>query len=255
MKVYFIGAGPGDPELLTLKAIRIIEKCPVILYTGSLVPQEVFQIYAQKNALVYDTSSMTLEEIIEKILDAHKNDYDVARIHTGDPTIYGAIAEQIRELDKHQIEYEIIPGVSSFTAAACALKKELTIPELTQTIIITRMEGRTPMPEKEKLKDLAKHGSSLVLFLSINLLPKIVEELIPVLGDEFPIAIVYKASTPEETILVGNLGNIVEKWRNSHIRSQSIIIISKVLEKKDFANSKLYSKDFFHKFRRNDHKE
>ncbi|MCX7810495.1 MAG: precorrin-4 C(11)-methyltransferase [Leptospiraceae bacterium] len=250
MKVYFIGAGPGDPELLTLKAIRIIEKCPVILYTGSLVPQEVFQLYAQKNALVYDTSSMTLEEIIEKILDAQKNNYDVARIHTGDPTIYGAIAEQIRELEKHQIDYEIIPGISSFTAAACALKKELTIPELTQTIIITRMEGRTPMPEKEKLMDLAKHESSLVLFLSINLLPKIVDELLPILGESFPIAIVYKASTKEESVIIGNLGNIVEKWRNSHIRSQSIIIISKVLEIKDFANSKLYDKEFFHKFRK-----
>jgi precorrin-4/cobalt-precorrin-4 C11-methyltransferase len=250
MKVYFIGAGPGDPELLTLKAIRIIEKCPVILYTGSLVPQEVFQLYAQKKALVYDTSSMTLEEIIEKILDAQKNNYDVARIHTGDPTIYSAIAEQIRELEKYQIDYEIIPGISSFTAAACALKKELTIPELTQTIIITRMEGRTPMPEKEKLMDLAKHESSLVLFLSINLLPKIVDELLPILGESFPIAIVYKASTKEESVIIGNLGNIVEKWRNSHIRSQSIIIISKVLENKDFANSKLYNKEFFHKFRK-----
>ncbi|GIX43486.1 MAG: precorrin-4 C(11)-methyltransferase [Leptospiraceae bacterium] len=250
MKVYFIGAGPGDPELLTLKAVRIIEKCPVILYTGSLVPKEVFNLYARKDAEIYDTASMTLEEIMDKILYAYNKNLDVARIHTGDPTIYGAIAEQIRELEKKQIDYEIIPGVSSFTAAACSLKKELTLPELTQTIIITRMEGRTPMPEKEKLKDLAKHESTLVLFLSINLLPKIVEELIPILGEDFPIAIVYKASTSEEEILTGTLGNIVEKWKQTKIRSQSIIIISKVLEAKDFAASRLYDKNFFHKFRK-----
>jgi precorrin-4/cobalt-precorrin-4 C11-methyltransferase len=250
MKVYFIGAGPGDPELLTLKAVKIIQNCPIILYTGSLIPQEVFKQYAQKNSEIYDTSSMTLEEIIDKILWANKNNLDVARIHTGDPTIYGAIAEQIRELEKHHIEYEIIPGVSSFTAAACSLKKELTLPELTQTIIITRMEGRTPMPEKEKLKELAKHESTLILFLSINLLPKIVEELTPILGQHFPIAIVYKASTPEEEILMGNLGNIVEKWKATKIRSQSIIIISKVLESKDFTASRLYDKNFFHKYRK-----
>src|SRR6185436_4284967 len=172
MKVYFIGAGPGDPGLLTLRGAELIAACPVVLYTGSLVPREVLS-RARADAKVLDSSRMTLEEIIDVTVQARDADQDVARVHTGDPLIFGSTAEQMRRLTALGIEYAIVPGVSSFTAAAAALGRELTLPELSQTIILTRAEGRTPMPEGEKLEDLARHKATLVLFLSITLLGKV----------------------------------------------------------------------------------
>ncbi len=249
MKVYFIGAGPGDPKLLTIRGAELIAACPVVLYTGSLVPKEVLQ-YAKPGAKVLDSSPMTLEEMIAIQVAARDANQDVARVHTGDPLIFGSTAEQMRQLDELDIEYEIIPGVSSFTAAAAVLGKELTLPELSQTIILTRAEGRTPMPELEKLEDLARHQSTLVLFLSITLLHEVVKSLVPAYGNDCPIAVVHRATWPDQIIVTGSLSDIVEKVRAAKIKSQSIIIVGRVLTSTDFANSRLYDANFSHGYRK-----
>ena len=248
MTVYIIGAGPGDPELLTLKAARLISECPIVLYTGSLVPKEALSC-ASDDAQVLNSAGMTLDEIIEIIETAHKKGQDVARVHTGDPSLFGSTAEQMRRLDDLGIPYQIIPGVSSFSASAAALSKELTLPELSQTVIISRVEGRTPMPDNEKLEELARHKSTMVFFLSITLVKKLVRTLRPIYGAETPIAIVHKASCPEQVILQGTLNDIEMKVRKAKITSQSIIIVGEVLSAKHFADSRLYASDFTHKFR------
>ena len=249
MKVYIIGAGPGDPELITVKGARLIASCGVIIYTGSLVPQEVLQT-AHKDAAIYDSAGLTLDEIIDLIRQARDENIDVARVHTGDPSIFGSTAEQIRRLIELNIDYEIVPGVSSFVAAAAVLGKELTLPELSQTVIVSRVEGRTPMPEGEQLADLARHGSTLVLFLSITLLKKIERDLIPVLGGDYPVAVVHKATMQDEKIVQGTLATIRDKVQEAAITSQSIIILGRVLTSTDFADSRLYAPEFTHRFRR-----
>jgi precorrin-4/cobalt-precorrin-4 C11-methyltransferase len=178
MRVYIIGAGPGDPKLVTLRAAELIARCPVVLYTGSLVPREVLAS-ARPDARVLDSSSMTLDEIMQVIVAAQAADEDVARVHTGDPLVFGSTAEQMRRMQELGIAYEIVPGVSSFSAAAAAIGRELTLPELSQTVILTRAEGRTPMPPREKLEDLARHGATMCLFLSITLMKDVVEALTP----------------------------------------------------------------------------
>ncbi|MDI7218136.1 precorrin-4 C(11)-methyltransferase [Leptospira santarosai] len=249
MKVYIIGAGPGDPELITVKGARLVETCPVVLYTGSLVPKAVVE-RAREDAIVLDSSNMVLDDIISVILKAKENDQDVARVHTGDPSIFGSTAEQIRKFDSLNIEYEIIPGVSSFTAAAATLGKELTLPEVSQTVIITRTEGRTPMPEKERLEILAQSGATLILFLSVLHIRKIVERLAPYYGEKCPVAVVQKATWPEQKVIVGTLSDIVEKVKEAKIFSTAIIFVGPVLNCHDFADSKLYSADFSHGFRK-----
>lgn len=251
MKVYIIGAGPGDPELMTLKGARLVASCPVVLYTGSLVPKEVLA-QARKDAKVLDSAGMNLDEIMAVLESAHKNGEDVARVHTGDPSIFGSTAEQMRRMREKGIPYEVVPGVSSFVAAAAALNKELTLPELSQTVIVTRAEGRTPMPELEQLPDLAKHQATLCLFLSITLLKKVVRQVRPIYGADCPIAVVHKASMPDEKIILGTLGDIEAKVREQRILSQSMIIIGRVLTAEDFAESRLYAKDFSHGYRQAD---
>lgn len=249
MKVYIIGAGPGAPDLLTVRALELIRRCPVILFTGSLVPREVLA-QARPDALVLDTASMHLDEIMDKIAKARDEGQDVARVHTGDPSIYGSTAEQMRRMKALGIDYEVVPGVSSFTAAAAAVGKELTLPELSQTVIITRAEGRTPMPEGEKLPDLGKHRATLALFLSVNLLAKVSRELIPSYGENCPVVLVHKASCPEQKIIWGTLGDIFEKTKAAQIRSQSMVLIGEVLTSEDFADSRLYDRSFSHGFRK-----
>ncbi|PJZ57368.1 precorrin-4 C(11)-methyltransferase [Leptospira barantonii] len=249
MKVYIIGAGPGDPELITVKGAKLVETCPVVLYTGSLVPIAVIE-RARKDAIVLDSSNMTLDGILEVILRAKENDQDVARVHTGDPSIFGSTAEQMRRFDSLNIDYEIVPGVSSFTAAAAALGKELTLPEVSQTVIITRAEGRTPMPEKEKLEILAQSGATLTLFLSVLHIRKIVEQLTPFYGERCPVAVVQRATWPEQKILTGTLGDIAERVKAEKISSTAIIFVGPVLDCHDFADSRLYSADFSHGFRK-----
>jgi precorrin-4/cobalt-precorrin-4 C11-methyltransferase len=232
-----------------LRAAELIAACPVVLYTGSLVPREVLA-HARPDAVVRDSSGMTLEQIMEMMLAARDAGQDVARVHTGDPSIFGATAEQIRRLQAQGIEYEIIPGVSSFTAAAAALGRELTLPELSQTVILTRAEGRTPMPDGEKLHDLARHGATLVLFLSINLLKKVTRELEPAYGAGCPMAVVHKASCPDQRIVIGTVSDIAEKVRVAGIHSQSIVMVGRVLTATDFADSRLYAADFSHGYRK-----
>ncbi len=248
MKVYIIGAGPGDPKLLTLRAAELISSCPVVLYTGSLVPREAIAM-ARADAKVTDSSGMTLDEIIGVIAAARHADQDVARVHTGDPLIFGSTAEQMRRLDGLGIEYEIVPGVSSFSAAAAVLRRELTLPELSQTVILTRAEGRTPMPDGEKLQELARHRATLALFLSITLLREVCESLTPEYGADCPIAVVHKATCPDQKIVVGTLGDILGRVREAGIKSQSMIIVGRTLTSNDFADSRLYAPDFSHRFR------
>ena len=249
MKVYFVGAGPGDPGLLTIRAAELIAACPVVLYTGSLVPREVLA-RARPDARVLDSSRMTLEEIIAITVEARDADQDVARVHTGDPLIFGSTAEQMRRLTALGIAYDIVPGVSSFTAAAAALGRELTLPELSQTIILTRAEGRTPMPEGEKLADLARHGATMALFLSITLLEEVSAQLIPAYGADCPVAVVHKASCPDQKIVTGTLADIRAKVKAAGIKTQSMILVGRTLTAHDFADSRLYAADFSHRYRK-----
>lgn len=249
MKVYIIGAGPGDPKLLTLRAAELISSCPVVLYTGSLVPREAIAM-ARADAKIIDSSGMTLEEIIEVIAAARDANQDVARVHTGDPLIFGSTAEQMRRMDRLGIDYEVVPGVSSFSAAAAVLRRELTLPELSQTVILTRAEGRTPMPEGEKLRDLARHHATLALFLSVTLLREVCESLMPEYGADCPIAVVHKATCLDQKIVVGTLGDILGRVREAGIKSQSMIIVGRMLTSNDFADSRLYAPDFSHRFRK-----
>jgi precorrin-4/cobalt-precorrin-4 C11-methyltransferase len=248
MKVYIIGAGPGDPKLLTLRAAELISSCSVVLYTGSLVPRAAIAM-AHPDAKVIDSSRLTLDEIIEVIVAAHDANQDVARVHTGDPLIFGSTAEQMRRMDSLGIGYEVVPGVSAVSAAAAALRRELTLPEVSQTLILTRAEGRTPMPEKEKLGGLARHQATLALFLSVTLLREVCESLEPEYGTDCPVAVVHKASCPEQKIVVGTLGDILARVREAGIKSQSIIIVGRTLTSNDFADSRLYAPDFSHRFR------
>lgn len=249
MRVYIIGAGPGDPKLLTLRGAELIASCPVVLYTGSLVPREVLA-HARADAQVLDSSGMTLDEIMAVITAARDADHDVARVHTGDPVLFGSTAEQMRRMSALGIAHEIVPGVSSFTAAAAALGRELTLPELSQTVILTRAEGRTPMPERERLQQLAEHRATLALFLSITLLDDVTAALIPAYGADCPVAVVHRASWPDQRIVRGTLADIREKVRAAKIRSQSMILVGRVLTAEDFADSRLYAPDFAHRFRR-----
>ncbi|HKQ69710.1 MAG TPA: precorrin-4 C(11)-methyltransferase [Polyangiaceae bacterium] len=249
MRVYIIGAGPGDPGLITVRGAELVARCPVVLYTGSLVPREIVA-RAREDARVLDSSSMTLEEIVQVLEEAKQADHDVARVHTGDPTLFGSTAEQMRRMADLGIDYEIVPGVSSFTAAAAALGRELTLPELSQTVILTRAEGRTPMPDREKLEDLARHGATLCLFLSITLVREVIEALVPAYGSDCPVAVVHRASWPDQKIVQGTLADIRERVRAAGIKSQSMILVGPVLTSNDFANSKLYDPEFSHRFRR-----
>lgn len=249
MRVYIIGAGPGDPGLLTVRAAELIASCPIVLYTGSLVPREVLA-GARPDAVLVDSAGMTLDEIIQVMASARDADQDVARVHTGDPLLFGSTAEQMRRLAALGVPYEIVPGVSAFTAAAAALGRELTLPELSQTVILTRAEGRTAMPAGEKLADLARHRATMALFLSVTLLDEVAAELIPAYGADCPVAVVHRATWPDQQIVTGTLADIRAKVRAARIRSQSMVLVGPVLTAADFADSRLYDPSFSHRFRR-----
>ena len=250
VQVYFIGAGPGDPELLTIKGRRIIEQADVIIYADSLIDPKVCSC-ARKEAEVHGSASLTLDEITEIILSAVKEGKTIARLQSGDPSIYGAIQEQVAVLEEHGIEYEVIPGVSSLFAAAASLKTELTVPELSQTVIITRMEGRTPVPERESLKNLAAHQATLAIFLSVSLIERVVEELLDGgYPSETPVAVVYRASWNDETVIRSTLKDIVKRVQTLGIKRQALILVGGVLDhdKKGY-RSRLYHKNFSHGYR------
>lgn len=250
MKVYFIGAGPGDPELLTLKAAKRIAACNVCLYAGSLVPAEVVA-GAPEGALVRDTAPMTLEETHAEILAARDRGEDVARVHSGDPSLYGAIAEQIRLLRRDGIDYEIIPGVPAYTAAAAALKQELTVPEVAQSIVLTRMSMKsTSMPAGETLSNFAVTGTTLAIHLAIRNLRAIERELIPHYGEDCPVAVIYRASWPDQLILRGTLSTIREAVRASKITRTALVLVGPALgESADFPDSALYDPNEEHVLR------
>jgi precorrin-4/cobalt-precorrin-4 C11-methyltransferase len=249
MKVYIIGAGPGDPELITVKGAALVARCPVVLYTGSLVPEAVIA-RARPDARVLDSSGMTLDEIVAVMAEARDRDEDVARVHTGDPSVFGSTAEQMRRLRALGIDYEIVPGVSSFSAAAAAIGRELTLPELCQTVILTRAEGRTSMPPDEKLADLARHKATLCLFLSITLMDEVARELIPSYGADCPVAVVHKASWPDEKTVWATLGDVAERVKAEGLKATSMVLVGRVLTAEDFADSRLYAAEFTHGYRR-----
>ncbi len=250
VQVYFIGAGPGDPELLTIRAKNIIERADVIIYADSLINPEVCSS-ARESTEIYRSASLSLEEITGIILDAVKQGKVVARLQSGDPSIYGAIQEQMAALDEKGIVYEIVPGVSSLFAAAASLKTELTVPELSQTVIITRMEGRTPVPASENLKSLAAHHASMAIFLSASLVEEVVAELLAAgYPADTPAAVVYRATWKDERVLRTTLKNLVEKVRTSDIRKQALILVGAFLDSKEKRHcSRLYDQGFKHEYR------
>ena len=245
VQVYFIGVGPGDPELLTVRAKNVIERADVIIYADSLINPEVCSS-ARKGAEIYPSASLSLEEITGIIVNAVKEGKIVARLQSGDPGIYGAIQEQMAALDERGIAYEIIPGVSSLFAAAASLKTELTVPELSQTVIITRMEGRTPVPDLEKLRGLAAHQASMAIFLSASLIEKVVAELVAGgYHPETPAAVVYRATWQDELVLRTTIKNLVEQVKASGIKKQALILVGNFLNSKGkHLRSRLYNRDF-----------
>lgn len=253
-KIYIVGAGPGDPDLITVKGLKILQTADVVMYTDSLVNDELIA-KAKPEAEVLRTAGMHLEEMVDVIIDRVNEGKSVARIHTGDPAMYGAIMEQMALLKKAEIEVEIIPGVSSVFASAAAVGAELTIPDLTQTLILTRAEGRTPVPEFEKLRDLASHQCTIALFLSATLTKKIVKEL-QAAGwtDDTPIAVVQRASWPDQKIVRTTLVDLDEDMRKNGIRKHAMILAGWALDpniyEKDEYRSKLYDATFTHGFRK-----
>ena len=243
--VYFIGAGPGDVDLITVKGRDILAKADVVIYAGSLVAKEHMD-YCKEGALIYNSAKMTLEEVIEVMND--NKDKVIVRLHTGDPAIYGAIKEQMDELEKFNIKYEVVPGVSSFTAAAAAIKRELTLPRVTQTIILTRIEGRTPVPESEDLEKLAQVGATMCIFLSISMIDKVVEKLRRGYRRNVPIAIVERATWDNERSIIGTLDDIVDKVKEANITKCAQILVGDFIDC-DYDKSLLYDKTFTHMFR------
>lgn len=241
MTVYFIGAGPGDPELLTKKAERIIGECPVCLYAGSLVPPEVVAC-APESARVLDTAPMTLDETHAEILAAHKAGKNVARVHSGDPSLYGAIAEQIRRLRRDGIDYQIVPGVPAYAAAAAALGQELTIPEIGQSIVLTRVSMKsTSMPPGETLENFAKTGTTLAIHLGVRNLREIERQLSPYYGSDCPVVVAYRVGWPDQLFIRGTLSDIQQKVRVEKITRTALILVGPVLgEVQDFKDSALY---------------
>lgn len=247
MTVYFIGAGPGDPELITVKGQRLIRSCPVILYAGSLVPEAVLD--GHQASRVVNTAELHLDEIIALLRAADERGEDVARVHSGDPSLYGAIGEQIRHLRALGIAFEIIPGVTATAACAALLESELTLPDVSQTVILTRYANKSPMPAGEQLHDLARHGATMAIHLGVPHLAKIVAELLPHYGADCPIAVVHRASWPDQDWVLGTLADIEEKVSAKGFRRTALIVVGRVLGAEHFADSALYHERHRHLFR------
>lgn len=247
-KVYFIGAGPGDPELLTLKGYRLIKEADVIIYAGSLVPKEVIDEH-KEGAKIYNSAVMSLEEVIEKIVEGVRAGKKVVRVHTGDPAIFGAHREQMDLLDEYGIEYEVVPGVSSFLASAGVLKKEFTLPDVSQTVICTRIAGRTPVPESESLELLASHKASMAIFLSVHMIGEVVEKLLTHYDKTTPVAIVQRATWKDQKVVIGTLEDIEEKVKKAEINKTAQILVGDFLGDK-YEKSQLYNKHFTHQYRK-----
>ncbi len=248
-KVYFVGAGAGDPELITLKGRRLLDNADVVIFAGSLVNPALLEGI---RAEVYDSAGMALDKIIGIIRDSFEKGKSVVRLHTGDPAFYGAISEQIERLRDLDIPCEVVPGVSSAMAGAAALGQELTIPEISQTVIFTRIEGRTPVPEKENIGDLAKHQATMVIFLSVGMIEKVRDELLKGYPEDTPVIVMERVSWPEEKIVRGTLKDIADKVNEAGIKKTALIYVGEALKASDEQlrkESKLYHKDFKHGYR------
>ena len=246
--VYFVGAGAGDKELITVKGMKILQTADCIIYAGSLVNPELLD-YAKSGCAIHDSASMTLEEVTDIMRDNERRGLITARLHTGDPSLYGAIKEQIDILTQHDITFEVIPGVSSFAGAAAALGAEYTLPGVSQTLILTRMEGRTPVPERESIPALAKIGASMAIFLSSGMLPELSAKLIEGgYQPQTPAAIVYKASWPDEKIIRTTIEDLPSAGAENDIRKTAIILVGNFLSG-DYERSLLYHPEFSHGYR------
>jgi precorrin-4/cobalt-precorrin-4 C11-methyltransferase len=247
--VHFIGAGPGAPDLITVRGLKLIERAPVVLYAGSLVPEAVIA-QAAKGARVVDTASLTLDEIIAEMKSAHDAGKDVARVHSGDPSVYGAIAEQMRRLDALGIPYDVTPGVPAYAAAAAALKLELTLPEVSQTVILTRTAVRSSaVPKSEDLRRLGASGATLAIHLSINDLARVVRDLAPLYGKDCPAVVAYRVGWPDEQIIRATLGTIRDRVKAAGITRTALILVGRTLTASDFSDSRLYAADHHHVLR------
>jgi len=247
--VFFVGCGPGDPELITVKAKKLIQKADVVVYSGSLIPDPILKLC--KKGKIYDAAKLVREEIFDLLYKNAKKDKLVVRLHDGDPAIYGAIREQIDNLEKKGIESTVVPGVTSFLASAAALGTQLTLPGVTQTMIITRAESRTKVPKREQISELAKHQATLIFYLRVHLLNKITKEAIEGgYKKTTPVAVVYKASRKDQKIILGTLTDIAKKVKAERITMTAIVIIGDVIKPKSYEYSKLYDKTFSHGFRK-----
>lgn len=247
--VFFVGCGPGDPELITVKAKKLIQKADVVVYSGSLIPPAILKLC--KKGKLYDAAGLVREEIFDILYKNAKKEKLVVRLHDGDPSIYGAIKEQIDNLEEKGISSKVIPGVTAFLASAAALETQLTLPGVTQTIIVTRAESRTKVPKREKISELAKHKATLIFYLSVHLLSDIVKESIAGgYKKSTPVAVVYRASWKDQKIVKGTLGDIVKKIKMEKITRTAIVIISDVIDSKTYEYSKLYDKKFSHGYRK-----
>jgi precorrin-4/cobalt-precorrin-4 C11-methyltransferase len=249
MTVHFIGAGPGAADLITVRGLRLIERCPVCLYAGSLVPREIVAA-APPGARVIDTVPLMLDEIIAEIETAHREGADIARVHSGDPSIYGAIAEQMRRLDVLGIPYDVTPGVPAFAAAAAALRRELTLPSVAQSVVLTRTATRSSeMPEGESLACFAATGATLAIHLSITNLARIVRDLVPYYGSDCPAVVAYRISWPDEQLIRGTLAGIRDKVKSAGITRTALILVGPALAGEGGSESRLYAADHHHVLR------
>jgi precorrin-4/cobalt-precorrin-4 C11-methyltransferase len=248
--VNFIGAGPGDVDLITVKGRKLLEAADVVIYAGSLVSSSHLE-FAKAGAEIYNSAAMTLEQVIDVMKQTHEQGKEIVRLHTGDPSIYGAIKEQMKELDKLSIPYEVVPGVSSFTAAAAAINGEFTLPGVSQTVILTRMEGRTPVPSNESLEKLAEIGASMAIFLSVGMIDEVVERLRKGYGRNVPAAVVERATWDDQRVVVGTLDDIAEKVQKLGIKKCAQILVGDFIDC-NFDKSLLYDKHFTHMYRSGD---
>jgi len=248
--VHIVGAGPGDPELITVKGQKLLSEADVVIFTGSLVNEEILR-YCKPEAEIYNSAQMMLEEIMHLITLAEKAGKTTVRLHTGDPSIYGATQEQMDAMTERGIEFDVTPGVSSFLAAAAALKQEYTLPSVSQTVIITRRGGRTPVPDSESLKKLAQHQTTLCIFLSVSMLSEIKQDLMSAgFKSSTPVAVIYKASWPgEEKIIKGRLDTIVQQVNEANIDRTALIVVGHCLNPEKHKKSNLYAPSFTHMFR------
>jgi precorrin-4/cobalt-precorrin-4 C11-methyltransferase len=249
--VYFVGSGPGDPELITIKAKNLLENADVIIYSGSLLNPELLR-YAKREAQLYDAAKLDRLEIYEILKDSTRNGKLAIRFHDGDPAIFSTIREQIDRLEKDEIECNVIPGITSLLGAAASMNLELTLPGITQTIIITRAEFRTPVPDRERISELSKHGSTMAFYLSVHLLERVIEELLKggVYTNDTPVAIIYKATWKDQKILKGTLGTITKKVKEERIVKTALIVVGDVIAPKKYEFSKVYDSQFTHGFRK-----